>query len=115
MSGDETDHRTQDHLGSRQYAIISPEWRDQQVTKWLHTLDKLYIASRFQQDGRATKGNWPRIRLLTKRTNKNSAVVPGLPRNFYSTAFLSGLDEEAEKELEIQPAVDMQFTERIIE
>lgn len=115
MSGDESDHRTEGHEGNRQYAIVRPAWRNEHVCKWVHTMDKVYIASRFQGDGRATRGNWPRIRHISGRIDRNARAVPGLPHNFYAPEFLASLDYDEQQELDIQPAFDMQFTERVKE
>lgn len=114
MSGDESDHRSRESArGDRKYATVRPAWRSERISKWLRTFDQVYISTRFQSSGRATRGNWPRIRLVSAKVDEHARPVPSLPENFYTEAFLDSLDEEDLEALQVQPAIDLRFTRRV--
>jgi hypothetical protein len=113
MSGDETDHRTAQNAGNRQYAIVAPYWRAPDLSKWLYVYDKVYLSTRFHGNGRARPGNWSRIRHTSGRVDRDSLPISGLPRNFYSMQFLAGLDAIQLAELDVKPPINLGFSDHI--
>lgn len=88
MSGDETDGRSQ--LEYPHFWIRKLEWRSSELADLLAYLSALDIAFRYIQNGLYTKGAFP-----LARTNRLNCIETqyhdpptGLPRNFYSTAWL---------------------------
>lgn len=107
MSGDESDHAG----GRVRYVVRAPNWRNPAISSWMTTFDNLHLSTRFNGDGRATPGKFPRLRIRsTKRGVAKCAEVPGLPKNFYDEKWLNSLHEEDRNDLEMQPALDLSFT-----
>ena len=114
MSGDETDHcGTQQIKGQRKFFVVRPEWRSMDVTRWLRTIDNVYIYRRFSENGRASRGNWVRQRIDSGRLDRVRRPVSGLPENFYDAAWLGTLSSKARAELEIQPEISLRHSSAI--
>ena len=66
MSSDEEDYvegnsRTHRHPSNPNYHVLTPRWRSQELTDFLHVIDSLYILFR-RLDSSRHRGNWPRPR-----------------------------------------------------
>lgn len=101
-SGDESDHRN----GRTRYIILKLVWRSQDLTAYLRVLDLVHLSTRFTRTGRATKGAWPRYRIVSKkRVDNDTAPVPGLPRNFYDAEWLASQSVEEVEALHINDTI----------
>lgn len=117
---DESDHHSSSRSSDRKYVIVRPEWRAPQISDFLHTLDNIWVSQRFQdansRKGRATPGNWPRLRISVRhRVDQSRDPVPGLPKNFYDRGWLAGLSEESRRSLDMKAPVDITHTPKILE
>ncbi|KAH7919175.1 hypothetical protein BV22DRAFT_986662, partial [Leucogyrophana mollusca] len=76
----------------KHYRIISPAWRSDEFTIFLHRLDHIYRQDwRCPLGGkRATAGNPPRTRIQSTRSNPGLAPKH-LPRNCYNPTWLLSL------------------------
>jgi hypothetical protein len=111
VSGDESDH----HGGRRSFIIFPDIWRNPKVTGWVRTLDGVYLSTKFNQVDRPTKGNWVRTRLPTSTNGtRQGKVVIGLPKNFYSEDYLKTLSEEGIEDLQMQPAVVLEHSSKVL-
>lgn len=72
------------------------------------------MAYRFQQNQRATPGNWIRKRYDINRVDEKARAVPGLPQNFYDEDWLKTLDQKKKKKLKMAPPVDLEHTGHIM-
>lgn len=120
MSMDESDHHSTSRTSDRKYVIVRPEWRAPQISDFLHTMDNIWVSQRFQdansRKGRATPGNWPRLRISARhRVDQSRDPVPGLPKNFYDRGWLAGLSEESRRSLDMKAPVDITHTPKILE
>lgn len=120
MSMDESDHHSHSRTSDRKYVIVRPEWRAPPVSDFLHVMDNVGVSHRFQhtnsRKGRATPGNWPRLRISARhRVDQSREPVPGLPKNFYDQRWLAGISEETRRSLEMKPAVDIRHTPQVLE
>ena len=113
MSGDESDTRD----GIKRYVIFQDEWRNPEVDPWIRVFDHMYLTTKFSEVKRPKRGNWPRIRVPTTQRNakRTGNPVPGLPRNFYSEAWLSTLDADDLEELDIQQPVALVHSEEVLQ
>jgi len=110
VSGDETDHVN----GQVRYAETSIPWRSILARVFLRTFDRIHLSTRFTSAGRATAGGWPHRRVPSKRVERSWKLVKGLPVNFYDPVWLKeNLDEHEQRQLNMQPAVDLSFTPSI--
>lgn len=116
MSGDESDnnHQPGQYRGQANYFRIRPAWRATCVSTWLDVIDKIYVASRFQENNRATPGNWVRKRHPTNRTNEKAKAVPGLPENFYDADWLRSLTQRQRDKLRMKPALVLAHTPHVM-
>lgn len=115
MSGDESDNRRAGkYKGQAKYFRIRPIWRAPAISSWLDIIDKVYVAYRFQENHRATPGNWIRKRHDTNRVDENTRAIPGLPRNFYDEDWLKTLDRKQEKRLKMAPPVNLEHRGHIM-
>jgi hypothetical protein len=107
----EDDHRhiSQSAPRGRQFKIINMRWRSPEVTKWLRTMDLIYIGTKFYEDGTSVPGNQPRERYPSDKVEIGRPIT-GLPRNFYDARWLRTLSPHQLEELDIQPEVDINFT-----
>jgi hypothetical protein len=114
MSGDESDNRRAgQYKGQAKYFRIRPIWRAPGVSSWLDIIDKVYVAYRFQQNQRATPGNWIRRRHNTNRVDERAKAVPGLPENFYDKDWLNSLGRKQRKGLKMTPPFNLKHTPHI--
>lgn len=114
MSGDESDNRRAGkYKGQAKYFRVRPIWRAPAISSWLDLIDKVYVAYRFQQNHRATPGNWIRKRYDTNRVDANAQAVPGLPQNFYDKDWLKTLNRKQEKRLNMAPPVNLKHSRHI--
>lgn len=116
MSGDESDsnHRPGHYRGQANYFRIRPVWRAPCVSSWLDVIDKVYVAFRFQQNNRATPGNWIRKRHTTNRVDEKATVVSGLPGNFYDGDWLKTLTRKQRRKLQMEPPLNLTHTPHIM-
>ncbi|TDL15225.1 hypothetical protein BD410DRAFT_732996, partial [Rickenella mellea] len=112
MSGDEGDHDFGFSGAQRQYAIMNDTpWRNPEAISWLRILDLHQRRTKFRDTGSAAQGNWPRIRYPSNRTFAPGKAVRGLPINVYCPKWLSELSDRQKKDLNLQPATDLQHTD----
>ena len=120
MSGDESDRNADktDNLNTKRrdkkYSVVRPIWRSQEVTRWLHVMDLVYVSHRFAADGRATKGNWVRDRVRSTRVDRDSKPIPGLPHNFYDLGWLRSLTPKERKALAVREAIDLSHSDEVV-
>jgi hypothetical protein len=98
MSTDESDVETGTHGAKQSYRVLTPQWRSDELTMFLHTLDSVYIHLR-KSDPERQRGSWPRVRRYDaqqKVLSQNKRFVRGLPTNAYNREFLAEIpDAEA--------------------
>lgn len=115
MSGDESDRGSRlSSSSTKNYFILRPEWRSQEVSRWLRVMDLVHLDRRFAADGRMTRGKLARYRLPSNKVDQTASPVPMLPKNFYDADWLSSLSAKEMRRLDIQPAVDLAHTEDIL-
>jgi hypothetical protein len=113
MSGDESDHANA--RGDKRYIIFQDEWRNPDLVQWIRVLDKVYISTKWNRVGRASKGNWVRARIpTTQRTTRQGIPVAGLPRNFYNPTWLKKLDTFELEDLHVKPAIELKHTMKLL-
>lgn len=109
VSGDETDH----YKGEVKYVRTSLPWRAKWIRQWMEIFERLHLATRFSESGRATPGAFPHIRVNSSRYREDQVFaqpVRHLPRSFYDPDWLSQQNEMLIHWLDIQPAVDLTFS-----
>lgn len=91
MSSDESD--SDDLPRTRRervkFKVLTPRWRNPELSDWLHTFDTVYWV--YRRDKGPSRGEHPRHRLHNVRSPRFSAgkkYVPGLPINAYSETWL---------------------------
>ena len=115
MSGDESDNNHDgSYTGNTKYFRIRPAWRAPAVSTWLDIIDKVYVASRFQDDRRATAGNWIRKRHNTNRVDERAKAVVGLPENFYEQSWLDRQTPRTVQKLKMRRSISMDHTDHIM-
>lgn len=116
MSGDESDnsHQPGSYRGQANYFRIRPAWRAPHVSTWLDTIDKVYVAFRFQENLRATPGNWIRKRHPTNRVDEKRRAVIGLPGNFYDVNWLNKLTRKQRKGLRMVDDIPLDHTSHVM-
>lgn len=116
MSGDESDnnHQPGRYWGQVNYFRIRPAWRAPCVSSWLDVIDKVYVAFRFQENNRATPGNWIRKRHTTNRVDEKVKVVSGLPENFYDKDWLKTLTRSQRRKLQTEAPLDLTHTPHVM-
>lgn len=115
MSGDESDHEAgkRSRRCDRQYKIVNDNWRNPAIRRWLRILDLLYLVSKFNSLGRASKGTWPRVRNPSYKVVEG-VPISGLPKNFYDPIWVADLSEAKCKALDMKPAMNLSFEEEIL-
>ncbi|KLO06160.1 hypothetical protein SCHPADRAFT_895681 [Schizopora paradoxa] len=103
--------------GERRFRIIEQEWKHPDLTYWVRILDGLYISTRFNEAGKPTPGNWPRIRLPPAPNAPKSKKLPpsGLPRNFFNPEYLASLYPYQLARLQVKPPRKLEFPPELIE
>lgn len=115
MSEDEPDRRSAARKIPSDYLVIRPAWRSEEVTEWLRVMDRVYVATRFTADGRATRGKWMRNRIPSNKVDTAATPVKGLPVNFYDEQWLKSLHPKKRKSLKIlEEKVELTHTEEIM-
>jgi hypothetical protein len=72
------------------YRVLSPRWRSDELTNFLHLLDNLHISLR-RMDPTRQRGSWPRVRYYdptNKKVSNSKRFVTHLPLNAYDSKFL---------------------------
>lgn len=112
MSGDETDGPP----GAWRYVVTNLRWRsdDAEVKTWFRTFDHLHMSTCFTTNDRPTPGAFPHPRVQSRRIETNDTPVAGLPVNFYNRNWLKSLERFELDKLDVQPAVDLGFTQAIL-
>ena len=114
MSGDEEDSAYVPPRGLRckRFIIRSMVWRNPMLIDFCRVLDALYFSLRYLGNDKWSRGHFPDERLRCGRTGPG-CPVPGLPQNFYNPTWLATLDPLEIEALDIQPSVDLDFSEDI--
>ena len=102
-------HISQSAPRGRRFKIVNMQWRSPEVTKWLRTMDLIYIGTKFYEDGTSMPGNQFRERYPSDKVETGRPIT-GLPRNFYDARWLRTLSPHQLEVLDIQPEVDINFT-----
>lgn len=110
LSDDESDHENGANLGRSRYAIVKEAWRSDELIKWLRTIDLLAFGEKWGGRNVAQRGNGRRLRIHSTRS-KDGLAVSGLPENCYDRGWLNSLNDWERKHLNIQPPLDMSFSE----
>ena len=98
MSSDEKDPND-----DRYYHTIRPYWRNEQVTHWLHNLDRIHLK---KHDPGSKLANHRRS---SAKVDMNCEVVKGLPLNFYDGNYLDSLERSQYEGLDLQPSISLGF------
>src|SRR5688572_28833775 len=88
LTGSEPHRRSRD--GPPVYCVLSPRWRSDELTRFLHLLDSVHLALR-RMDPSRQRGSWPRVRRYNpdrQIMSSSQKFVPNLPRNAYDASFL---------------------------
>jgi hypothetical protein len=106
MSGDESD----DDMDGRPLPLValSHPWRSLVVAGWLCSLDDLFVYDKVTAN---EESNLPKVRHRSANQLRGSVPVPGLPRNFYSLAWLNNLSSIID--LQLQPSVSLSHSDAI--
>ena len=114
MSGDEEDssYVPPPRLRCKRFIIRSMVWRNPALVDFCRVLDALYFSLRHLENGKWSRGHFPDERLRCGRTGPGR-TVPGLPHNFYNPTWLATLDPLEIEMLDMQPSVDLNFSEEI--
>ncbi|KAK7008437.1 hypothetical protein R3P38DRAFT_2551166 [Favolaschia claudopus] len=111
MSEDEADHRS----GSARYVVKKLEWRADDIDAFVGILDDLHKSTRFEANGSATRGKFPRARIRnTARPPVVTAGPSGLPSNFYDTEWVDSLPDLDRRALNMQGPLDLSFSPNIL-
>ena len=96
MSSDKSDYEKARHdhcLGTcnPRYLVLTPKWRAQCLSDWLHVFDLLYMAD-CRSDG-PSWGNFLHLRIHDAAnpcfSDRPARPVPGLPKNTYDPTWLA--------------------------
>ena len=93
-------------------------WRSREVDEWFQHLDALYMSTRYNAEGRPKRGAFPTYRQrrnVRPRDEVHGAPVPGLPENFYDSDWLASLAEEDRIDLDVQPAISLEISDRLMQ
>jgi hypothetical protein len=110
LSGDESDHEQGTRLGQSRYSIVNEAWRSNELVVWLRTIDLLACGEKWGGRNIARQGNSRRIRTHSTRSTDGIAIS-GLPVNCYDPEWLSSLKRYQRDKLDVQPAIDLTFSE----
>ncbi|KAH9173933.1 hypothetical protein EDB89DRAFT_643451 [Lactarius sanguifluus] len=110
LSDDESDHENGTNLGQGRYAIVGEVWRSDELIKWLRMMDLLACGEKWDGRNVARQGNSRRLRLHSSRS-KDGVAVSGLPENCYNPDWLNSLKRYERDLLDVQPPLDMQFSD----
>ncbi|KAH9022439.1 hypothetical protein EDB85DRAFT_1895253 [Lactarius pseudohatsudake] len=110
LSDDESDHENGTNLGQGRYAIVGEVWRSDELIKWLRLMDLLACGEKWDGRNVARQGNSRRLRLHSSRS-KDGVAVSGLPENCYNPDWLNSLKRYERELLDVQPPLDMQFSD----
>ena len=114
MSEDEPDWRSTSGKVPSHYFVIRPVWRSGAVTDWLRVMDHVYLARRFNPDGRVTRGRWTRNRKPSNKVDLAATPIKGLPINFYDEEWLKSLNPKERRSLKMQDPLDLTHTEEVM-
>ncbi|TRM60890.1 hypothetical protein BD626DRAFT_503111 [Schizophyllum amplum] len=84
------------------YEVRIPQWRNPDEEAWFRMGALLQMAAHFTDDSEPLKGNFPRQRIRTGRLIDYEMPAPkGLPRNFYSPAWLRQLERSGTEDAQL--------------
>ena len=110
MSEDESDHGGESGaVQGRRYKIVKPQWRSPEATKWLRTIDLIYVGTKINEDNTRGPGNQFRQRYPSSKSQKGHPIM-GLPRNFYDARWLATLPPRKLEALRVQPEISIEFS-----
>ena len=108
MSSDEEDFTTR-LPGPRRYGVVVKDWRSDELTRCLRYCDALNRFHRSPQGQGPMRGQFPRSRFLTDKSETSRRAVPGLPRGAYNPVWLETLSSTQLHDLRIKE-VDYNFS-----
>lgn len=109
MSGDEEVHEG----GDLRYAITNARWRHPSIRTFFRIFDGLHLSTRISEDGRASSGAMPHIRIESNRPDIHERAPPKLPINFYDAEWLNSLQTHERARLDVQPPVNLMVTKEM--
>ena len=83
MSSDESETES----GVKQYTVLKKSWRADEVTLWLRGIDAIVALST------KSRGNRPRIRMVSTKVDDSRPAVQGLPQNAYNSTWYARLGD----------------------
>lgn len=110
MSDDEAD-RVIDGVARYRRKLLP--WRARELENAWLVGDLLHLRTRFNGEGKAKSGGFPRYRIKGRNTGTTSAP-PGLPRNFYNKTWLRMRDDDELDFLEVQESVDLTIPPEVL-
>lgn len=111
MSGNEDDF---DDENQPIFLRTRVEWRSEQLTKVLETLDLLHISTKFQATGERNPGRWPTPRVASEVDERYDRGAPShLPKNFYDQQWLDTLTEDELFVLAVEKPVDLTISTKL--
>ncbi|KZV59118.1 hypothetical protein PENSPDRAFT_672576 [Peniophora sp. CONT] len=111
-----SDDESQVMAGQSAFMIQPLLWRAPALNKALRTGCLLHLTNRFNDDGRPSRGAWPRLRLPPPPSTPGvmpRKPISGLPRNCYNPEWLKTLDKEAIRDLNAKEEVDLSVPEEL--
>ncbi|KAJ3522961.1 hypothetical protein NM688_g8798 [Phlebia brevispora] len=112
-SGDESEVRSD---GETYFIRTRLRWRSEEFRDFLRSHDYVYLSTRFHPDGKATRGKFPRHRIVgSRRIEKFDPPVAGLPANCYDEDWLATLEPKTREELNLLPPIDLTLSDAIQE
>jgi hypothetical protein len=112
LSEDESDHENGTHLGKRRYVIVKEAWRSDELIIWLRMTDLLGCGEKWTGRLVAQSGNERRLRVVSNRSTAGRAVS-GLPENCYDPRWLKSLKKHERVCLDVKPATNMTFPDKL--
>ena len=109
LSDDESDHEQGTHHGQSCYLIINEAWRSKELVVWFRMMDLLACGEKWGGRHVAHQGN---SRCICKHStrSKDGTAVSGLPENCYDPEWLKSLKQYQRDQLDVQPPVDLTFS-----
>jgi len=113
MSDDETDSEWDGPADQVPHFVKIMNWRNPDIINFFHVLDALYFLTHFKVD-KWSPGRFPHTRVSSLHL-KVCDAVPGLLVTFYRPQWLLELSDIERKKLKTRPAVDLNFSQNILQ
>lgn len=91
----------------RHFYSVRPHWREESVTRWLHSLDYIH-SQKYDRDFQSAGHREP-----SGKVDTDCKVVKGLPSNFYDWSYLNSLERYKYEGLDLRPLVSLEFCSSI--